>query len=216
MIVLAMVAMCVLFFDVAAVEAARQFREDFPTFAITFWYFTNVGKLLWVMLIGVPLAVYLACNYWPVRGFSTIRERFGLYADANFVLFSVGFAGGGASLIKNLIGRARPRHMDALGPLHFDFARFDSGFASFPSGHSAVFGAMMVALALVMPKYKWVFLAIGALGGVSRVVLGAHYPSDVIGGLAWGAVVTLLIAHYLKRRGLLFAAGQTFWPQRHR
>jgi undecaprenyl-diphosphatase len=70
---------------------------------------------------------------------------------------------------------------------------------SFPSGHSA--NSMLVyplcALLLAPPRWRRaalmmaVVLAIGV--GVSRVLLGVHWPSDVVGGWSFGAISALLI-----------------------
>ena len=215
-VILTAIALIAIYYDERAGLATAQSRYTIPGWYWFFHYYTNVGKTLFVMLVGVPIAVLLACNYWPVRGFASIRRRFGIYSDANYVLFSVGFAGGGASFLKNLIGRGRPRFLDSHGTFYFDFARFDADYASFPSGHSATSGALAVALSLIFPRFKWLFLFMGCLGGVSRVVVGAHYPSDVVAGLVWGGAVSLLIAHYLRRRGLLFANKTSLWPERHR
>jgi undecaprenyl-diphosphatase len=70
---------------------------------------------------------------------------------------------------------------------------------SFPSGHSA--NAMMTYVALVLflvPKGRrriWLAaaIALAILVGLSRVVLGVHWPSDVIAGWSYGLVWALLL-----------------------
>jgi len=69
---------------------------------------------------------------------------------------------------------------------------------SFPSGHSA--GSMIFFLTLALLLFhrgRWRHLAVAAavaaslLVGISRVMLGVHWPSDVVGGWAFGALWVL-------------------------
>jgi undecaprenyl-diphosphatase len=89
------------------------------------------------------------------------------------------------------IGRPRP---DA--PLHLIGTRTDS----FPSGHAASSVMVWVTLALLIPREtRWrrpalVAAALAAgLAGLSRPMLGVHYPSDVIAGWCFGLFWILLL-----------------------
>lgn len=103
------------------------------------------------------------------------------------------------TLIKHFVHRTRP---DTLYVSEMWFAT-----SSFPSGHA--FGSMVVlgllAYAsvqhLVSPWSIAVPIALGLLIftiGVSRVYLGAHYPTDVIAGWALGAVMLTLIIMFVR------------------
>lgn len=125
-------------------------------------------------------------------------------AAAAFIFLAV--AGGGltASLVKNMIGRARPKLLDTHGYFHFEPFSFDSDFAAFPSGHSATAGAMAMSLALVFPRLRSLFIPIGVLICLSRQLVGAHWPSDTLMGWAVGVAFTLWLAHVFARRRLMF------------
>ncbi|WP_343233023.1 MFS transporter [Miltoncostaea marina] len=61
-----------------------------------------------------------------------------------------------------------------------------SGYASFPSGHVAVWLAMSIAVWTVFPRARAPLLVLVAAVAVTRVVGGAHFPSDVLSAVAVG------------------------------
>lgn len=64
---------------------------------------------------------------------------------------------------------------------------------SFPSDHAIMAGATAVGLLLVNRKLGLVAAVAGLLMAFARVYVGAHFPIDVLAGLAIGAVVALVV-----------------------
>jgi len=106
---------------------------------------------------------------------------------------TIGLASLGNELVKGLIERTRP---DVIQPIVAE-----RGY-SFPSGHAALsmvgYGVAAVLVARSgAPRAVKVAASVAAgclvaLIGISRVYLGAHFPTDVVAGwLAGGAVVLL-------------------------
>ncbi len=89
--------------------------------------------------------------------------------------------------LKNLIKRPRPADMDESLCVFLQPAdRF-----SFPSGHTAAAFVMATLMGVFYPVAATVALAFAMLVGLSRVLLGVHYPSDIGAGALLGAVCAL-------------------------
>ena len=73
--------------------------------------------------------------------------------------------------------------------------------SSFPSGHT-LFVAGGAALVWVRMKKRWAFpIALEAASvSFSRIYVGVHYPSDVLGGILLGVSVALLLMSYLSEK----------------
>ena len=127
-------------------------------------------------------------------------------------LVLLGSAYGGSYLlsqaIKALTDRARPPAALAVG--HF-------GGHSFPSGHAtqaaAVYGMVAVVLAATTPRWRrkvgaWAgAVSIATVVGITRLYLGAHWLTDVLGGWALGGVWLLLVVAATQARTGLTATG---------
>lgn len=64
--------------------------------------------------------------------------------------------------------------------------------SSFPSGHSSAAALSTVVWWAWSPVAGVICLVVAVSMGLSRIVLKAHHPSDVIAGLAWGAALGAL------------------------
>lgn len=107
--------------------------------------------------------------------------------DALIVVLTVAAQMATNPLLKLLFARVRPelyQHLDTVADL------------SFPSGHSAQNACLYLLLALLVHKrIGWAGVPLAVLIGFSRVVLGVHWPTDVLGGWMEGAAFALLGAH---------------------
>ena len=75
-----------------------------------------------------------------------------------------------------------------------------SKFHAFPSGHTASSTAFFVALFLARKKIGAPLLLIPILIAISRLIVGAHYLSDVTFAAVLGVICALLVAHWFSIR----------------
>ncbi|MGI9366317.1 MAG: phosphatase PAP2 family protein [Rhizobiaceae bacterium] len=202
--------------DAPLVLWAREVVHYRPRLLAGFQTITHFGTSAWILTLSAAIGLLLSARNWRTRPRRERLRAIDLYADANFVFFTVAISGTTASLIKNSIGRARPKMLEQLGPHHFEIGAFEAIYASFPSGHSTTSGAVCMAMVLLLPRWWPFWVVLGLLGGVSRVAVGAHYPSDVLAGLAFGASFVLLAARWLAQRRLMFTCGDSAVPMRRR
>ena len=102
-------------------------------------------------------------------------------------------------IVKLFFGRVRPDLWTSILP--------ETSF-SFPSGHSMISMALAFAVVVLLwpTRWRWIALILAPISvfliGASRIYLGVHYPSDVLGGwsagLIWATGVYFICRRYLR------------------
>ena len=132
------------------------------------WFGTNLTVL--------PILAAFALWLWRRKGRGELALELVVVSLGSLIMNAV---------LKDLFGRPRPELWEHRG----QFA-----WASYPSGHAIVCTAVYFTIALMLyreRRWRWPFVAAGTLAVVvlySRLYLGVHWPTDVLGGLAIGVV----------------------------
>jgi lipid A 4'-phosphatase len=149
----------------------------------------------------------------------TLADRLRSYSlTVLFLFLAVALSGIANDIVKVILGRFRPKaYFGDQAQYGLGFFGFHYADQSFPSGHAATIFALATGFTLLWPRWRYVYGAVAVLVGLSRVIVGAHWPSDVIGGAFFGIATTLIIERYLSSKGIALAnalAGTAPWPKR--
>jgi undecaprenyl-diphosphatase len=165
---------------------------------------TRYGESDW--LLYPAAALYLLTAFVALvtrwRLMRTMLWQFAaLYA---FIFVAVGLPGLFTTLVKRLIGRGRPMHLMDTGPFGLHWNWTDWTYQSFPSGHATTAFALAMAVGFLSRRWFYPALVFAVAIAASRVIVGVHYPSDVLAGALVGVAGAYVARLLFATRGWLF------------
>jgi membrane-associated phospholipid phosphatase len=168
----------------------------------------DLGEPLVTVVLLAAVWIYLPDRRRPLAAAAPLREGgagpiCGRWRASAALLAATLLAGGVGALIRFSTGRLRPNGIVEYGVAnegenvwecfrtfartpHFPYFSIGGGDLSFPSGHATLAFATAAALSYLSPRGRWLFLALATGTALSRVVMQAHFYSDVIFGAALG------------------------------
>ena len=132
--------------------------------------------------------VAIAAAWWLYRRKAPLQER----RNSDHLLMTTLAVSLIPHLLKSVFDQRRPDRLTILGHLHgvpFSGKANDA----FPSGHAVHVGALASAATALSPAQRTIVWAFAAGLALTRIVLLAHWASDVLAGLALGAVTERLL-----------------------
>lgn len=195
------VALSMMFLD----DAAFVFVSGLPPWLVDLFYeitdFGRSGSIL-IPVGGLIVLLALIAAASPDRAARAMLAT--LVVRLGYIFVAVGLPGLVNTIVKRWIGRERP---SLHGPFVYQPFSWRPEFASFPSGHVTTAFAALVAIGVLYPRARPLLWAYALLIAASRVVVAAHYPSDVIAGAATGAFGALCVRQWFASRRLVFRVG---------
>lgn len=151
-----------------------------------------------VLFTELASSIVIAAATLILTVYFVIKKK---YKKAAFIALVIGGSALVTYLLKLLFERLRPDL--------WEWIITETQF-SFPSGHATASAAIAIVIVLLFWRTKWRFIAMLLSGiyvlliGISRMYLGVHYPTDILGGwlvaLGWSALVILMLYSFSKKR----------------
>lgn len=172
-----------------------------PELVQFFRHITDIGTSGWMWALTLLLAAAASWARWKDR----TRRDLALAAfgeRAMFIMATLATSGLLPQAIKLFVGRGRPKFLETDGPFLFKAFTFNASYASFPSGHATTMFAMAVAFGYLLPRWRAPLFLLAAVIALSRVIVRAHYPTDIFAGACLGAAAAYLTARAFARRDI--------------
>lgn len=183
--------LCVVSYFFIDIPAARFFHSQAGDIRKVSEIVTRLGVSTWYLVLSMLGFVF----------YRFVRRRTLPANRLLFIFIVIAASGILNNILKFLFGRYRPNML--FNEHLYGFTFFSVGHAcnSFPSGHANTITALALALYLITRRYGLAYLLLALLVMASRIVVGAHYPSDVLFGSYLAVVTTLAVKTAFENRG---------------
>ena len=182
------------FFNNSGGSSKNVYVEDF------FRQITVLGDSKWYFISS--FFVIISCYFIKKTNYYHSQKNI-INVCYNYSLFlglSLLTAGFITQLLKHIIGRPRPSYASFDGGLEFKFFSLNSEFHSFPSGHTSTIFVVALIASFLLPKLRYFFILLAGIIAFSRIVVGAHFFTDVVAGIAVAYLGVRLTKLFLDRR----------------
>jgi membrane-associated phospholipid phosphatase len=215
-VAVAVIVASMFLFDTTAIAWSRRGPLWLHDFADVITNYGRSSTFLYpfgVVLLLLAAALSPALTRVSQGVLAALAVRFG------FLFVAIGLPSLFATVIKRLIGRARPyvgTHDDPFAYMPFVWK---PEYASMPSGHATTALAAAIAIGAVWPRLRPVMWLYALVIMASRILIFVHHPSDVLGGAVVGVVGALMVRRWFAARRLGFSPEDLqpyAWPSRAR
>ena len=168
--------------------------DDITDFGKSGWFLWPLG-LLFIALAALPPTLTPISQ----RVLAAVMVRVG------FLFTAIAVPSLFVTIVKRMIGRARPNVGGSLDPFLFSPFKWEAAYAGMPSGHATTAFALAIAVAAVWPRARVAMAVYALVIAATRLVLLAHHPSDVVAGALVGIIGAMFVRYWFAARRLGFA-----------
>ena len=161
----------------------KEFFSEITKLGSSSWYFS-------ISIIGF-VVFYINSKLQVIKAKST-NNLSNFFISSFVYILTVGVI---TQIIKHVVGRPRPNHTNFEDVFSFKYFTLESNFHSFPSGHSSTIFIVCFILVSVLPKLRYFFYFLASVVAFSRVVVGAHFFTDIVAG----AILALILFKILNK-----------------
>ena len=165
-----------------------EFFKKITELGNSFWYFA-------LFILSLPLLFFLnklksinGDNYQFVKNFCL---------SGIIYLSTTGIV---TQIIKHVVGRIRPNYINSVDGFGFDFFSTNSNFHSFPSGHASTIFIISLLLGSLLPKIRYFLYGVAIIIAISRVVVGAHFATDIVAGILVAIIVFKILNIFFQKK----------------
>ena len=201
-VVLAVIIASMFLFDTEAIALARLgplWLHDLADEITNYGRSNIVLYPFGVVLLVLAAALSPSLSRKSQSVLAVLAVRFG------FLFVAIGAPSLFATIIKRLIGRARPYVGSHDDPFSYMPLIWRPEYASMPSGHATTATAAAIAIGAVWPRLRAVMWLYALIIMATRILIFVHHPSDVLGGAIVGVIGALMVRRWFAARRLGFS-----------
>ena len=158
---------------------------------------TRLGSSSWYFIITVMgFVIFYMINKLQIIKNKTTYDLSNFFITSFYYVLTTGII---TQVIKHIVGRPRPNHTNFEDVFNFQFFTLESNFHSFPSGHSSTIFIVCFVLVSVFPKLKYFFYFLALIIAFSRVVVGAHFFTDIVTGAILAFILFKILNKLIER-----------------
>ncbi len=159
---------------------------------------TELGNSAWYFILSIFFIIILLLNKkFKFLYIKDINKKINFFISTIIYISAAGLL---TQILKHLIGRPRPNYTNYENLFNFNFFTFESSFHSYPSGHSSTIFMVCFIICSVLPFLKYYLFFLAGLVALSRVVVGAHFFTDIVAGALLSLIVFKVLNYIFNKK----------------